>query len=89
MLMAADSEAGSRHSVADTLKRTRRKLSTHSKMGIRIYMITGDNKRTAAAIARQAGIEKCAGGSPARAQGRGSRKAQKTGGRRSPWPATV
>ena len=43
--------------VADTIKDTAKKaVSALEKLGIHIYMITGDNKKTAEAIARQAGI---------------------------------
>ncbi|MBU0615030.1 MAG: heavy metal translocating P-type ATPase [Nanoarchaeota archaeon] len=43
--------------VADTIKETSRAAVTKlQNMGIFVYMITGDNKRTANAIAKQAGI---------------------------------
>lgn len=43
--------------VADTIKEgSRRAVEQLGKMGVEIYMLTGDNARTAAAIARQAGI---------------------------------
>lgn len=43
--------------VADTVKETSREaVSRLSKMGIDIYMITGDNQRTANAIAKEVGI---------------------------------
>ncbi|MDO8626132.1 MAG: heavy metal translocating P-type ATPase [Candidatus Magasanikbacteria bacterium] len=43
--------------VADTLKTTSREAVLQlEKMGIEVYMITGDNERTATAIAAQAGI---------------------------------
>ncbi|MBT5023329.1 copper-translocating P-type ATPase, partial [Candidatus Woesearchaeota archaeon] len=43
--------------VADPIKSTSR-IAVHKlkKLGVKVYMITGDNKRTADAIARQAGI---------------------------------
>ncbi len=44
--------------VADTLKETSEEAVEQLKhMGIDVYMITGDNKRTAHALARQAGIQ--------------------------------
>jgi Cu+-exporting ATPase len=44
--------------LADTLKPTSQEaVESLKKMGIEIYMITGDNQRTAEAIAKEAGIE--------------------------------
>jgi len=44
--------------VADVIKETSAKaVQNLEKMGIDVYMITGDNKRTAKAIAKQAGIK--------------------------------
>lgn len=45
--------------VADTLKHTAREaVEELKKMGIEVVMLTGDNKKTAEAIAREAGIER-------------------------------
>jgi P-type Cu+ transporter len=44
--------------VADTIKETSYKAMRYlEKLGIKVYMITGDNKRTAKAIAKKSGIK--------------------------------
>lgn len=59
MLMAMEGSLAGILAVADTLKEnSRRAVQELKSMGIDIYMITGDNKTTAEAIARQVGIEK-------------------------------
>ncbi len=57
MLMAVDGKLEAVIAVADTLKENSQEaIADLQKMGIDVYMITGDNKRTANAIARQVGI---------------------------------
>jgi Cu+-exporting ATPase len=57
MLLANECEVLGAVAVADTLKETSKEAVTRlGKMGIAVYMITGDNERTAKAIAQQAGI---------------------------------
>jgi len=58
MLLAVDSEIISVIAVADTIKENSREaIEQLKKLGIDIYMLTGDNKRTADTIAAQVGIE--------------------------------
>ena len=58
MLMAADGRLEAVIAVADTLKESSKEaIDELKKMSIDVYMITGDNRRTAAAVAKQAGIE--------------------------------
>lgn len=57
MMMAIDGRLEAILAVADTLKDTSMEaIATLKKMHIDVYMITGDNKRTAMAIANQVGI---------------------------------
>jgi Cu+-exporting ATPase len=57
MLLATPTEIIGAVAVADTVKETSRAaLDKLTKMGLEIYMITGDNERTARAIAGQLGI---------------------------------
>lgn len=59
MFLAVDSEAQGIIAVADTLKETSsRAVSELHNMNIEVVMISGDNLRTAEAIARQAGISR-------------------------------
>jgi Cu+-exporting ATPase len=58
MFVAVDDALGGIIAVADTVKETSAEaVERLHRLGVQVAMITGDNKRTAAAIARQVGIE--------------------------------
>jgi len=59
VLVAVGGQIAGVIAIADTLKdSTKEAISRFKEMGVRIAMITGDNKRTADAIARQIGIDR-------------------------------
>lgn len=58
MLIAVEGRYTGMLAVADTIKESSREaVSRLKEMGLKVIMITGDNQRTAAAIAREVGID--------------------------------
>ncbi|MGG1690797.1 heavy metal translocating P-type ATPase [Heyndrickxia ginsengihumi] len=58
MLVAIDQQLAGIIAVADTLKESSKEaIQTLKQMGIEVYMVTGDNQRTAEAIAKQVNLD--------------------------------
>lgn len=63
LLFARDDEVVGIIAVADTIKsESGRAIAELKKMGIKVIMLTGDNKRTANAIGKQAGVDEVIAG---------------------------
>ncbi len=59
MIVATDGRVGGIVAVADTLKPSAKaSVDALKRMGVQVVMLTGDNSRTAAAIAQQIGIDR-------------------------------
>ena len=59
MLVAIDQQLAGIIAVADTLKEnSKAAIETLNQMGIEVYMVTGDNQRTAEAIAKQVNVDR-------------------------------
>ena len=77
MFVAADGRAAGILTVADPVKATTADaLAQLRALGVRVLMLTGDNARTADAVARELGIARCARRRDARGQARESDRAQ-------------
>lgn len=87
MLVAVDGQYAGIVAVADTIKETSRNAINRLKqLGIEVIMITGDNKRTAQAIAEEVGIDSAIAEILPEGKAEEVKKLQNQG-KKSPWSA--
>ena len=90
MFAAIDGRAAAVIAIADTLKAgSADAVAELRRLGITVAMLTGDNRRTAEAIARSVGIDRVRRRRPSRRQGGGREGTPGRGQGASRWSATA